>query len=210
MDISNKNRIYYIDLAKGICILLVLTYHIDASSYLYSNEKVSAFFFMFRMPLYYFLSGLFVSQKDGCKVFITKKINRLIIPFLFFFFLTNLYNLFLFLIHYKQSYHYYSLTKFLLTENVNFEFPNNPIWFLMSLFFTYIFWCIIYKWFYKKVIYLIGMTVIIGGLGLFCSYIEFNIPFYIDTSMTCFPFIFMGYCVRKYFNILTIINLTML
>lgn len=88
---ASKQRIDYIDLAKGFCILLVISYHIDLGELLYNDKHVSSFFFSFRMPLYYMLSGLFLSIKDNNYFdFVQKKINRLIIPFVFFVTITNI------------------------------------------------------------------------------------------------------------------------
>lgn len=41
----------------------------------------------FRMPLYYFLSGLFFKTYRGFFDFVLKKINKLLIPFAFFIYL---------------------------------------------------------------------------------------------------------------------------
>ena len=55
------NRIEFIDLAKGICILLVVQIHV------YGDTSVDVFKMMslFRMPLYFVLSGLFFKTYDG-------------------------------------------------------------------------------------------------------------------------------------------------
>ena len=51
---TDKKRIEYIDLAKGVCILLVVFAHIHPDLTRYSW---GVFFDSFRMPLYFFLSG---------------------------------------------------------------------------------------------------------------------------------------------------------
>lgn len=51
-----KKRIEFIDLAKGICILLVVQIHVYGdTSYTFFNAMT-----IFRMPLYFFLSGIFL------------------------------------------------------------------------------------------------------------------------------------------------------
>ena len=75
-----KQRIEYIDLAKGLCISLVVLYHIHC----FETTTETALQF-FRMPLYYFLSGIFFKEYGGLAIFSIKKVNKLIIPFLFFF-----------------------------------------------------------------------------------------------------------------------------
>lgn len=60
----SKNRIEFIDLAKGICIILVVMYHCGLGG-LIPGDK------LLRMPLYFVLSGLFF--KDYGKASLVKK-----------------------------------------------------------------------------------------------------------------------------------------
>lgn len=56
---TNKQRIEFIDLAKGICIIMVVVGHCGAPFYIPGWEIV-------RMPLYFILSGLFLkTMEDG-------------------------------------------------------------------------------------------------------------------------------------------------
>lgn len=84
-----KKRIEYIDLAKGVCILLVVFAHIHPDLTRYSW---GIFFDSFRMPLYFFLSGIFFKRYSGIQEFAIKKINNLIIPLLFFYAFAYLYD----------------------------------------------------------------------------------------------------------------------
>lgn len=72
-------RIDFVDLAKGICILLVVLYHINLP--IPFMEMTSCF----RMPLYFILSGLFFKDYGGFKYFFVKKTNKLAIPWFFFY-----------------------------------------------------------------------------------------------------------------------------
>lgn len=74
---SDKQRIEFIDLAKGVCILLVVLLH---CSY---TKEVPALKAM-RMPLYFILSGLFFKDYGGIVPFLHKKVNKLFVPFCFF------------------------------------------------------------------------------------------------------------------------------
>ena len=78
---TQSARIEYIDMAKGFCILLVVFAHIhpDLTRYAWG-----VFFDSFRMPLYFFLSGIFFKRYSGIGEFCLKKINNLIVPLLFF------------------------------------------------------------------------------------------------------------------------------
>lgn len=80
---AQKKRIEFIDLAKGICILLVVFSHAGED---YGNRFDPALT-SFRMPLYFVLSGLFFKEYSGFAEFLVRKTNKLLIPFLFFYML---------------------------------------------------------------------------------------------------------------------------
>lgn len=73
-----EQRIEFIDLAKGFCILLVILAHVfgDTSGTFIEMMDV------FRMPLYFILSGLFFKTYGGIFPFFKKKTNKLLIPFI--------------------------------------------------------------------------------------------------------------------------------
>lgn len=74
-----KNRLTYIDAAKGIGIILVVLGHLDKTGQL-SREMIYAF----HMPFFFFLSGIFVSDTKGFKKYFSDCIKRLYVPFAFF------------------------------------------------------------------------------------------------------------------------------
>ena len=81
-DKKSSARIEWIDLANGICIILVVLFHVCHEYPL--EVQISSF----RMPLYFILSGLFFKQYEGFIGFLKRKTNKLLIPFLFFLFFT--------------------------------------------------------------------------------------------------------------------------
>lgn len=79
-----KKRIEYIDIAKGIGILLVVMGHNDfavVSPFMY---KV---IYSFHMPLFFFLSGYFLNTAAGFWNFLRKRFNSLMKPYFFILFL---------------------------------------------------------------------------------------------------------------------------
>lgn len=77
MAVIEKQRVSYIDLVKGVCILMVVLMHTGVT-------PQNVLFSMLRMPLYFVLSGLFFKGYGGLVDLALKKINRLIVPFLFY------------------------------------------------------------------------------------------------------------------------------
>ena len=131
-----KQRIEYIDLAKGLCISLVVLYHIHC----FETTTETALQF-FRMPLYYFLSGIFFKEYGGLAIFSIKKVNKLIIPFLFFFLVAYAAGIACHFLHFyergiiEEPFHWNMIfdifTKLGRGEDIGY---NVPIWFLLSLF----------------------------------------------------------------------------
>lgn len=82
-----KQRIQYVDLAKGFCIILVVLFHV-LQHFRVQSEFVNVLS-TFRIPLYFFLSGLFFKEYEGFLGFLLRKINKLFIPFCFFYITTS-------------------------------------------------------------------------------------------------------------------------
>ena len=83
--VVKKDRIGYFDLMKGLCIILVLIGHCyDKLDIKIDNVHLWTALEHLRMPLYFFLSGMFFKEYSNMIEFTIKKFNRLIIPFLFF------------------------------------------------------------------------------------------------------------------------------
>ncbi len=58
MDGKGNSRLQYIDVLKGIAIILVLIGHRSV------NEYVTVFIYMFHMPLFFFISGYLDRMKE--------------------------------------------------------------------------------------------------------------------------------------------------
>ena len=141
MGTENRKRIEYLDLAKGLCIILVVFYH--AKGILAREYSFDPFLASFRMPLYFLLSGLFFRDYGGFKRFLTKKTNRLLVPFLAFYLMTAV--LLPNIMHYLWGIKFETVTG--LPSLWAFiwpgQYPNIPIWFLWCLFLMNVmFWLI--------------------------------------------------------------------
>ena len=85
---TEKPRYAFVDLAKGLCIMLVVWHHV-ASTWGLDTYPLKLPLSTFRMPLYFFLSGLFFKSYAGFFDFCLRKVNKLLIPFTFFFITTS-------------------------------------------------------------------------------------------------------------------------
>lgn len=200
---QQTKRIEFIDLAKGICIILVVISHIGI--YYDTVFPGSTFLKSFRMPLYFFLSGFFFKTYNGFFDFLRRKTNKLLIPFVFFYLFTSvILSLFL---NYKFSIRLEYAENFMiwnaLAEFYNREaFPNIPIWFLLCLFEVNILFYLCHIFsdrFGKYKIYtIISISLLFGITGLILAKYGINLPMFIDTSFTSLPFFMMGYVINRH------------
>lgn len=174
-SLSNSDlrpRLEYVDLAKGICIIMVVVYHCPGLIFIPSLK-------ILRMPLYFFLSGMFFKSYDGFRSFVLKKVNNLLIPCAFFEIL-------------------YCCLCMIVSGNCSFEdktLPiNNPLWFLFSLFAINILFYFIHS--INNSILRIGGVLLSGLLGYVVS-ITLDNPLYLGTSLTALPIFYMGYLFKQ-------------
>lgn len=183
---STTKRIDFIDLAKGICIFLVVIGHCGAPIDIPGYNIV-------RMPLYFILSGLFFKTYGNITSFIVKKINKILIPFIFFYLLGCI-------VFYAIK---YFAPQLLITEARgifdlfnNRQFFNGPIWFLLCLFWCNVYFAIIQSYI-KKEEYRIAFVTLLGIIGWWLGYRNYFVPLFMDVAMTAMPFFAFGYYLKK-------------
>ena len=162
------------------------------------------------MPLYFFLSGLFFKEYEGFLGFLIRKINKLLIPFGFFyittsFLLPNILNIFGFTVSHTQSLGIQGLWAFIMKE----EFANDPIWFLWCLFtiniFFYLCVVIVKKVFVSSVWQAAILAIVCFTIGVVNSLFiasHINILGFVDSAMAALPFFSVGYIFNKFTDIL--------
>ena len=186
MEGNQSRRIDFVDLTKGVCIILVVMAHVGgAFEQLDTNSMLSCF----RMPLYFFISGVFFKSYEGLFGFILRKINKLIIPFLFFYLSAFLMKYIVWKIapgvfqlpvswnELLVVFHGHDLIKF-----------NPPIWFLLALFNCNILFYLIHFLREKHLPVMFAVTILIGCAGFYLGKLQIELPLYIDVSMTALPF----------------------
>lgn len=209
----SQNRIEWIDTAKGICILLVVINHIlifcdFANIYKEQYGRISDFLTSFRMPLYFFLSGLFFKQYGGLLPFAKKKTNKLVVPFSFFYLVFSV--AIPLLIFYSQSpilgiqssIPDSPFSTLLLDFYYNdCQLINGPLWFLLCLFEVNILFYITTN-ICRRLWHVGALSMLIGISGLVLSYMRIDLHASFDTALTCLPFFAFGFLTRKKTSIL--------
>lgn len=199
---GGKHRIAYIDLAKGICILLVVFHHICGGD-LATDSHIKGFLVSFRMPLYFILSGMFFKEYEGFVGFLKRKVNKLLIPFVAFYIISFL----LYVSFFNDDSALKTIGYLLGGLFIEKTKLNLAIWFLWCLFLINIIFYLILNLCRNiqknKVMVIYTICWGLGLIGFTLGTYNINIPFWIDSSLTAMPFFATGYIMRKYTEILT-------
>lgn len=182
---NESTRLRYFDLAKGVCILLVVCYHLDTAT------AGNVFLSPIRMPLYFFLSGFFFKTYDGFDAFCRKKVNNLLIPFLFFYLTTSV----LLPIAAWQLCGLSSSTghdwRLLYAFLTYADFPNLPLWFLWALFLLNLVFYGLHR--LVRNVWLLGLCCLV--LDTMLGY-GFELPASLSKAFAGLIFFYMGYLFR--------------
>ena len=196
MEDNKSKRIDFVDLTKGVCIILVVMAHIGGAFTKFDEDSMVS---CFRMPLYFFISGIFFKSYEGFSGFFLRKINKLLIPFTFFYvgaFLLKYVvwkiapGVFHLPVQWSELlvvFHGHDLIKF-----------NPPIWFLIALFNCNILFYLLHFLRDRHLKLVFALTLLIGAIGFFMGKYRFELPLYVDVAMTALPFYVAGFWIRRY------------
>lgn len=192
---QSESRIDWIDLAKGICIILVVMDHVASSADFDYHFRPEVY--KFHMPLFFVLSGLFYKDYESFIGFVKRKVNKLLIPFVFFMITTSWIP---FLLYHDGS--FIAVFVDMLSRKSGLHY-NYSIWFLICLFeisllFYFIQW--ISRFFAEK--YRVWVVWSIAGLLGMCGVLmginRVHVPMFINTALTTMPFFAFGWWLNHY------------
>lgn len=196
MEEPENRRIDFIDLTKGLCIMLVVMIHVGgAFEPLATGRALTSFV----MPLYFFVSGLFFKSYGGFADFLIRKVNKLFIPFLLFYVGS-------FLLMYAGSVLVPGLFRLPVRWNellyifrghelVRF---NPPIWFLPALFNCNVLFYLVHYLRPRHLPAMFAVTLLLGAGGFWLGKQRIELPFYMDVAMSALPFYAAGFWIRRY------------
>lgn len=79
-----KQRIEWIDIAKGILILLVIFGHLNAVKWFPKLDGIIKWIYTFHMMAFFIISGIVFNAKNDFKTFFLKKCKALLVPYAIF------------------------------------------------------------------------------------------------------------------------------
>lgn len=71
---SKKKRVGYVDVARGIAMICIVLGHLHVSN-------INRVVYTFHLPIFFLISGYFISEKSSLSGFIKKKFRTLLVPY---------------------------------------------------------------------------------------------------------------------------------
>ena len=154
--VNRPARVEFVDLAKGITIMIMVMYHTGVGEPFYGAYS------MIMIPVFYVTSGMFFKDYGGLKAFIVNRFHRLIVPFLIFY--IGSYVLFYILKLLAPQLQTGTSTGILdvFKQRLWFDFP---IWFMLALFVASIIFAAIHATL-KKEAWRVVAVIAVGAAGV--------------------------------------------
>ena len=196
MNNTIDKRIKWIDVAKGLTIILVVSGHLLQT---YSNnlDFVFKLIYSFHMPVFFILSGYLMNAKKDFNQFLKSKSKSLLFPYF-------LFCAVIFVFDYLKSYvsgtQNEYITRFkssalqtiLLTHDSFFY----TLWFLPCLFISLIIIYFFIKYIKNKYIAFFIITVLSISVAILQSKYPFSLPFCIDNAVFASFWVYSGYILK--------------
>jgi len=170
-----SNRIAYIDIARGIGILLVVMGHNDFSLI---SPFAYQIIYSFHMPLFFFLSGYFINTSIGFLEFAGKRFHSLLKPYLFTIFMIYFTSISFEKMGFQTALG--RIIKSLYASGAYIDWVQ--LWFLPHLFVVSLYAFFFYKLFSKSNIWFLKWVALIATLWLASLVLQMFYPF----SLTVF------------------------
>lgn len=186
----SKQRLYYLDIAKGLLILLLLVSHFgivvrESGTDVQESYFAGIYFFhplftTFFMQSFFLISGYCSNFSQDAKIFFHKQLKEIVIPYIFFSIINGLFQ---------------------YIHNPEHQFHIVDFWFLNALFFSKAFCWMMYRLNVKaKWYYFISISLFLLGIVLNNYDIGENL-LSIRQSLTSCVFVVTGMSLRKNSNI---------
>lgn len=202
--LKEKKRIDEFDIAKGIAIIAMIIGHLGI-------KHVNMIVYSFHMPLFFILSGYFLSAKDTFCHFTKKKFIGLIVPYYMCAGIICLSSIFTnhFVDNLQTSFQTYDITtwvtallygagsKHLLHNGI---ISIGGIWFLQALFITSILVKLLDILISSKHEYIKATTIILLAIASYMSAKHIWLPLNIQTGLFSAVYVYLGYFLKQHFN----------
>ena len=184
----SNNRIQWIDIAKGLGIILIILGHTS------NNAILSKYIYCFHVPLFFLISGYLYTKRDNL---IKRKTKSLLLPYCIFSILSFGYWLIERMFREQEISSLKVFANIFIAQGPSEKFIYNAaLWFLPCLFITEILFDIIYKKTTKNSRFLIIFATSILGY-VYPKITTIRLPFCIDVAMTALMFYYIGFLFKQ-------------
>ena len=198
-ELKNSNlsgkRLRYIDIARGIAIISILLGHMSIYS-------LSCFVFTYHVPVFFLVSGYFISEKKTNSQFIKHKLRTLIVPYWIICMAIIILSAIIELLTggdcFKTAKEWFIAAVYGSGHTYETPFPIpgiGAIWFLWALFFAGITVKLLVKADYR--IRILGIAAAFAA-GYLTSHYLFWFPFSIQAGLCSAVYVYAGYLAHKY------------
>jgi len=197
---TTTKRIHWIDIVRGIAIILVIYGH------LFNSDQQRYLIYAFHMPLFFFISGLVfkpITTKPLLHIAL-KYFKQLLIPYYIFAILTYLFALVSQTADFSLSDAAYQLFGILYGSGSKGMLGYNVVlWFLPCLFITKLMFAAITRS-VPQTRYILLFLFATGAAGAALSYLVpwLNLPFGFEIALSALPFLGAGYLLNTHKNLL--------
>ena len=183
---------------KGLCIMLIVIGHCGGNLFDSILPHLNVALKSFRIPLYFFLSGLFFKQYNGFSDFTRKKVNNLIVSLLFFHFLCCTFKLPLVAV--VENVRPDINLKFGLMDIIppllgRFWKSAGALWFLVALFLVNLLYYCFQKFLNKGGVYIAILLCSVIGYVLMKN--KVILPFEADIALVGLPYFLLGSIIKE-------------
>ena len=195
---KDPQRIQYLDVAKGLGIILVVLSHL-----LNQKSYLNIFIYSFHVPLFFCISGVFSNPNTKLKSYIFKSFKRLIIPYIAFFFIGFVFTLIFNREIIEKSSINYIIWQFVFAKPTDLNV--GPIWFLPCLFVVKVYFYIINKLLIIKkniflnILSLLFIALIAFEIPVLEHKFQLSMPFKTDVAIMALVFYIVGYYLKNEF-----------
>lgn len=184
-----KERLHWIDIAKGIAILCVFFGHTTSTP-----TAIQSFIYFFHMPVFFMLSGYVFSDRRKFGDFLATKLKTIVLP--------------IFTLGLSGAIVVNLMIRFVKHESVDWKWTllnpivqygeHNLLWYLAALFVASLVLYALVKLFKQRVLPLVIATFILG-LGSYCfiRFADVTLPWSFDTALVALPFMSVGFALKK-------------
>jgi len=191
-------RIAYIDFMKCLCIMLIVMYHIEHDFFNYLAPNLNNALQAFRLPMYYFISGIFFKHYSGFADFTRRKVNNILVPFVFFVVLAYGARCMEAGLRLLVGAEPIECSPVRLVEPFYLRYweITTPLWFLLSLFWVNLLFYAMQR-LIKPLWVLLITTIGVSIFGFWLGVNHIELPLMLDTSLVAFPYFVLGWGVNR-------------